>query len=915
MTSRWVGVMGIVAMALLSAPAAPSQLPMHVEYGEAIRKQTTEADFLSPWVDSLPDHPSVPDPLEHLGYIIGAEGRLTSVEQIHAYFRKLADASKRARLFPLGSSDEGRDSIVLAIADERTLADLERYKEYLRALSDPRRTPAAQAAALMAQAKPIFWLTAGQHSEELGPPEMVMELAYRLMTEERQPFKDIRERMIVLITPVVEVDGRTRQVEWTRRYMSRLSDWVDRPPSSPPIWGKYAYHDNNRDAILMTQKVTRDYAAAYFDWLPTFTLDLHETVAFLYVYGGTGPYNEAIDATTIADWQLLSNYEVTRLTGFGMPGVWTWGYVDGWFPGYGFSIANGHNSVGRFFETFGTYTPQTIEVDIGHKQYQDLPVTTRQWYRNVPPPQRFKWSMRNNTNYMQSGVIASLEAIARNPRPFLENFYQRGANAVTAGREKAPHAYVIPAQQRDKAAARELVEALRRHRIELSSVNQARDFDGGSLQRGDVLVKLDQPYGRLAANLLDVQRFPTVPTKTYDDAAWTLGLMLGVETKPIEDAAVLDLRVEPLPLQLDVFEARVPTPAAVWVVPHRAQRNLGPFRFALGRSRVYSARASFDAEGRSFPAGSLLIEAAGARDADVPALLRKFMLDAVALDALPAVAMDVVDVPRIAMLHHWGSTTGSGWARFSFDQAGIAYQLIDKEDLKKGRLRQVYDVILVPTVPQRATLAQLIQGIDGRWGAMPYRSTPQTPSLGAVLDSHDITGGPGFQGLAAIETFVKEGGTLITLENAGTLVAETGMARNVSIDRAAGADAPGSIYAAKVLQRTSPLTYGYDDITYVFRRGTPVYRVASYRQDRVIMQFGSDSGEGAASRGNLVLSGAQPARPLDIAASPAIVVEPLGQGTIVMFGWNPLHRHFNQHDHAFLYNALLHWNELRVTKP
>jgi hypothetical protein len=35
---------------------------------------------------------------------------------------------------------------------------------------------------------------------------------------------------------------------------------------------------------------------------------------------------------------------------------------------------------------------------------------------------------------------------------------------------------------------------------------------------------------------------------------------------------------------------------------------------------------------------------------------------------------------------------------------------------------------------------------------------------------------------------------------------------------------------------------------------------------------------------------------------------------VVLFAWNPMHRFLNHHDHAFVYNALLHWNDLPVPK-
>ena len=80
-------------------------------------------------------------------------------------------------------------------------------------------------------------MTAGLPSPELGPPEMVMELAYRLAVETREPFTTIRQNVLTLITPVFEVDGRTRQVEWFKRNIKGHTDHFNMPPRSVPFWG------------------------------------------------------------------------------------------------------------------------------------------------------------------------------------------------------------------------------------------------------------------------------------------------------------------------------------------------------------------------------------------------------------------------------------------------------------------------------------------------------------------------------------------------------------------------------------------------------------------------------------------------------------------------------------------------------
>lgn len=206
---------------------------------------------------------------------------------------------------------------------------------------------------------------------------MVMELAYRLAVEASEPFTTIRQNVITMITPVFDVDGRTRQVDWYKRNIKGHTDYNDMPPRSVPFWGRYTYHDNNRDGISITQPITQNYINGVYEWRPTVSLDLHESVPLLYVAGGTGPYNEGASPITISEWQLLSNYEISRLSGLGLEGVWTWGFYTGWYPGYMLWATNNHSGMGRFYETFGNNSADTMDRELGNSSYAGKPVTER----------------------------------------------------------------------------------------------------------------------------------------------------------------------------------------------------------------------------------------------------------------------------------------------------------------------------------------------------------------------------------------------------------------------------------------------------------------------------------------------------------------------------------------------------------
>src|SRR5207249_359306 len=317
-------------------------------------------------------------------------GELVNSQTAYAYCRALAQSSPRVRLFTIGRSEEGREIVMLAIADEAGIADLERLKAATAALADPRRTGAAAARQIVANARPIYYFNAALHSDETGSTESVLELAYRLAVSEQPMIRRIRESLVVLINPVSNPDGRDKQVEWFYRFLKGKTDLATLPRQAPPYWSKYAFVDINRD--------------------------LHESIALLVTWNGTGPINEHVDPLTYAERLELSFHEVQTLTALGMPGVWTWNFGDDFAHLYLDAIATNHNADGRGYETFGNGTAETL---VPEQPEND---TSVEWYRPLPPPAQksFTWSARDNVNYNETAMLAALDDTAQQSKRLLE---------------------------------------------------------------------------------------------------------------------------------------------------------------------------------------------------------------------------------------------------------------------------------------------------------------------------------------------------------------------------------------------------------------------------------------------------------------------------------------------------------------
>jgi hypothetical protein len=935
MTTRLVST--CVACAVLLTGAAAEQTTteavrgpdrLDTESGRLIRQYTTDPSFLTSWVDHIPESESVPSPRDHFGTVIGAPGVLHRPDEIVGYFRELEKRSPRVQVFSMGRSHGGREMIVAAIADAQVLDRLPEIKAANRRLADPRRTTEEAAHRLAHVVPPIYYMTAGLHSPETGPPEMVMELAYRLAVSEQEWIREIRQNVVTLITPVLEMDGRAREVDWYYRFLEGAPNLDDIPPRSPSYWGHYTLHDNNRDGLQVSQPLTRNYTETFHEYLPVVSLDLHESVPLLYVSTGTGPYNETIDPITITEWQWLASYDVNRATRLGLPGVWTWGFYTGWYPGYLLWVTNNHNAVGRFYETFGNSLAGTFERDLRRSRYADERVDTRQWYRARPPATTLDWSLRNNTNYMQTGVLASLQLAARNGETLLMNFWRKGANSLHKGRTEPPYAFHVPAEQRDPGMTRYLLWLLEQHRIEVHRAMQAIELDGATIDEGDFVVRMDQPYRNFAKTLLDRQVFPETADHTpYDDVSWNLGLMLGLDVREIDDPAVQQQEM-PLLESIPDLGGRVEA-GRRWIVDHRGQASLAGLAWALRDGELAALAEAWEGH----PAGSLVVS--GVARETVQEAAGRFRLDAQPAGSGNPRAVSV-DLPRVAVYHTWYYTQDSGWVRYTLEQLGIPFTLIDKDDVRAGDLGRRFDVILVPN--QYGGLKWLVQGIDRKWSPMPYTKTAEFPSHGVIDSSPDITGGMGFEGLAHLQRFVEEGGLLITLGNAGVLVSDSGIARPV--DSAPPAGTPGSHVTTKVLRPEHPVTWGYDEVTHVFRGDQQRFDVDEYWRGMVLMQYGTktraevereeDRKAGIPTpepeqdrepveeekpdekRPALCLSGIVN-DPGALERRPAILDVPVGEGRVLIYSWNPMHRYQNHHDFAFVTNALLFHDDLPAT--
>jgi hypothetical protein len=1002
-TNRESGANATVDLSAAKPGRDPNQ-PIDSAYTAKIKEYTTEPFFLSPLVDYLPAGKGVPTPKAVLGDIAGAPTKLPYSKEVYEYMRMLEKASPRVKVYSIGKTEEGREMIAVAVASEALLAKLDENKAKLAKLADPRTINMDDKVAeqIAADAAPVYYITGTIHSPEAGAPTAMMELAYRLAVDESDYIKNIRNNLITLITPIVEVDGRDRVVD--------LFNWHMKHPGQtyPSLlyWGKYVAHDNNRDAMGVTLKLTENVLNTYVDWKAQVLHDLHESVPFLYDNTiGDGPFNAWLDPLLTNEWQMIGWNNVQEMTRMGMPGVFAHGTFDTWSPGYLMFIAATHNGISRLYETFGNGgTAETVERTLSPEQ------TSRTWYRQNPPLPKVKWSLRNNNNYEQTGVLVSLSYFANNRRHFLENFYQKSKRSVTKAKVEGPAAYVLPADDRRPGAQAELLRVMRKQAVEISratapftvnvprggrraggrgadsasragadsstrrDTSRAAATETRTFPAGSYIIRMDQPYSRIADALLDYQYWsPNDPQKNpYDDTGWTFPEGFNVQAVRVTDAKVLDAPMERVTGEIK-SPGGVTGTGTVFAINHNGDNALVTLRYRLAKADFQSAEEPFEAAGHKFARGSFIVR--GVPQADLDKAATELGVPVVALASAPNVKMHPARAARVAILHTWLGTQTEGWWRLAFDQLSVPFDYISTQDVaRSANLNAKYDVILFP--PSGGSGVAIIQGMPMWRNAMPWKNSPETPNISTLAQTDDIRPGLGWQGLANLESFVTKGGVLVGVTNTAEFAVTFGLTNGVSVNNAKSNSVVGSLLRSKLVDDTSPIVYGVADNLAVYSDDGGSFSVSNTRGGR----GGGGGGGGGAGGGNSRATGRgtaddpdvtqgrpldakfdAPARPPvqpwqaapitddqlrnplsiippdqrprvplrfadqrellvsglldgggDIAQRPVVVDVPMQKGHVVLFANNPVWRGSTVGSYALVFNTILNWDNLNA---
>jgi len=869
----------------------------------------------APGTTGTPAAGQVPEPSEILGFEPGADYALADVEEIHAYFQRLAATSGRIELEEIGTSTRGRPLYIALISSTEHLRERERHREISERLARARDLDGEEARRLAREGRAIVWINGGQHANEVAHAQHMPELAHWLVTDEGEEARRIREEVITLLMPVLNPDGLATVAEWYERVVG--TPYETSP--TPVLWHEYVGHDINRDWNALTQAENRAVARVlYREWYPQIVQDHHQWGPFpgrIWVPPAEGPINPHVDPLTITGTTHIGQYLKTRFAAEGKAGVTSGGWYRAlWSGGFLSGSAKLRNRLGMFTETalYEYATPHCYEAEEIGDTFTDQmaipPVSTRDPSIEYPDPWRGGcWRLRDAVEYMLTASRGILHLAARLKEEYLFNSYVMGARQIAraeAGGE-SPYGYVIDLrEQHDPGSAAELLRTLQRGGVELRRAERPFRAGGREHSAGAYVIG-PQAFWPAVLDYMEPKAYPArtlYPGGPLDPAGdltgYALAIQMGVAVHRVEERFPAH--------ELPFVEDLVPTPRGTvagtgehgfLLGPEENGATTGIVRLLDSGARVSWAAEPLRAGGRRWPRGTVLVRAA--ERGDLSALAREFGLSFHGIDRAPEGRFEPLGLPRIAVYRSHVANIREGWLRWFLDSREIPFESLRDRDVRQGALDR-FDIVVVPDQSPSVI----------RSGHAPG-SMPE-----------EYVGGLGGDGLSALRDFVEEGGHLLAYGRAVELAIETFELpyRNVRVTRTSGSGPEGH----RIPQRIPDDAFVVEgslirlevDESDPLARGMRNPSVATVRRDDVVFDLIPFADERSPWTGqaqvyaryaekDYLVSGWETGGERYLAGRPAAARIGVGRGRVVVIGFDPIFRGQPHDTFKLLLNPLL----------
>jgi hypothetical protein len=811
----------------------------------------------------------IPTPESFFGHKPGADFKLIRWEKMCSYFHLLGDKSSRLEVKELGKTTLGNPFLLAIISSPENISQLDNHRAIAKKLAKG-QVSEQEARQLAQKGKTIALITCSMHASEIGPSQMSPELAYVLATDNCPAIKQILDNVILLLVPSWNPDGNILVVDW---YRQNVGTPFETSPM-PWLYHHYVGHDNNRDAFMHTQIETRYVNnILYHQWFPQIFMDMHHmgnSDARLFLSPLFEPRHHSLDPLLTREIELTGAYMRTVLEEQGKIGVMHYANWNHWRMSAIHTCALWHNVTTILFEAASTRMATPIfqkAEDLSGADSGGLGKQGNEQTINYPSPWPGGWwRLRDIVEYAYGSAIGFLETGAIHKKKYLLNMYRMARNSIEKGKNQAPYAYIIPREQKDSNTVAKMINILIANGVEIQEAQKPFRVQDRDYPPGTFIALLSQAYRPFIIDILGPQIYPDrrqyeggPPERTFDLTGWTLPYQMGVEAIKIDMPFEADLRTiqdaEPQP-------GRVIGAGDAYILDHNVLDSYRAVnRLLESGANVGWATESFQSGEKTFPEGAIIVSGSDL-DQKILSLSEEFHLQ-VYRGHDPGNLIQLEPL-RLGLYKPWVANMDEGWTRWIFDNWEFPYTTLHDEEIRNGDLGKKYDVILLTNIPSQRI-------VDGhREGRVPP----------------PYAGGIGEQGVAELLDFVKEGGTLITLNSSCQLPIDHFDIPLQDWSRKYPTTeffCPSAILKAEV-DNTHPIGYGMKDSANLLTFGSPFFEFLeadSLSPDmKVIARYPNSDPfmSGRLIGGHLLRN------------KPALLEIGCGKGKIILFGFRPQNR-------------------------
>ena len=832
----------------------------------------------------------LPSPESYFGFKMGEDRKLAHWDKLVKYYNLLGEKSPKMKVVNMGKTTLGNPFLALYISSADNLTNLDKLQAYNAILSDPRGIAQDVIADAIVNGKAVIVQSFGLHSSEVAASQTAAEFTYDMLTRNDDEMNRILDNTISIIIPCFNPDGEIMITEWYNKNVGTEFEGA----GLPWLYHHYIGHDNNRDAY-MQNTIESAYGAQiiFREWVPQAYIDHHQMGSYgarLYV----PPYSEPIrpDADPLV-WREMAWYGAHiayKEEEAGKAGVVNAAIFSGWGH-FGFHwITPFHNIAGMLTESASATlaTPLYVHPDQLHGSSRGMPEYASQ--TSFPNPWKGGWwHVRDIVEQQKIAAIAALDIAARHRETVLRNAYLKAERQTIRGGEGKTVAFIVPAKQHDPLTTRKMINVLINQGIEVKQSTASFTHEERVYGAGSFVVSLEQPKRGVVRWLLGQTNYPDndftrfrdgSPIRPYDMSTDNISEYMGVRVEPSATRVMVNLTEVNL---LPNIAGTVSRGQYGYIIDGRQNDSFKAVNL------LFNAKIPFnrvDKSGSGVNAGDFIIPPT-ADAAIIKEVAEKTGIDFKALDVNVAAFSRSVNRLRIGMYQRYlGGNMDEGWTRLILEQFEFPYKTLKDNDIKSGDLNKKYDVIILPDDnADRMTGKNMSASAKRRWESYPpkYRS------------------GFGQEGIDALKSFVENGGTILTMGQAGELpIKEFGIPVENVVENVDSKEfwSPGSTLRLNI-DNTNPLAYGMpetglalfvgnNDVYQIIRtpKNDEVERVATFVQ-RNVMESGWLLGEEV------------------IADKAAIVSVKMKKGRVVMIGFRPQHRAQTHGTYKFVFNVLV----------